>query len=702
MNQNMDRSIKVGLVLNGGVSYSIWMGGVTQEIDRARMSGCTHTAPASIPWQNIMRVVGMDLKVDVIAGTSAGGLNGAALATAIASGSALPTSIRELWLNKASLTGTTLLSEPATSPNNLSTRRNSILNGDYFFEQIRTLLEQVHKSGSTSKPTDSGEDVHLSITTTRLDPAPPDVTSGGPKNMLGVADHSQLYEFERKLVSRLRDEEFVDEIVTSDFLETGIDDIAGACRASASFPFAFASWQLSPKGPHHLDGGLLDNSPFDPVLKAIESHPRLDIGSRWIIYVTPEGGTAPLSPPDGWLKLPFTLFKLLRESDLASDQQSLKNFQRASSLGHIQPQQLILPRHDSPTTETLQSAALGLLPLYRVTRAREYAANYGGSANDFSIPLTNWLPGDVTPLRNTDAGDSWQWGNAVSRRIAMWISRDSRDPDSPLPNSFLKSIAMVERRLIALHRITVDCIRAESPAPLLTSPHSDLVYAELNALVTEWAGFRGLNTPEAWTRILATEVITRAVSWARQDPFPPFSLHTITPAREKLTANKLYAGHFANFGSFLAPSFRQHDWTWGRVDGAAALAQALLAKVKPDVLPEDLKIEMIDDLLAEICRLEGTTMSSLTAQGIAVSNKTTRQVTRAAITEGELDVKKLRNVVVEYLMSDPSIERISRGRIQRSAISSFLKVAWGGAFGHFLKDTPKSKLGSQPPNLGDS
>ena len=99
--------MRLALVLNGGVSLAVWMGGVTAEIDRMRRAAypaLMHGGgdPVLKRWEHLLERLRVRLIVDVIAGASAGGLNGAVLAAAIARGQPLP-ELRDVWLSVGSI-----------------------------------------------------------------------------------------------------------------------------------------------------------------------------------------------------------------------------------------------------------------------------------------------------------------------------------------------------------------------------------------------------------------------------------------------------------------------------------------------------------------------------------------------------------------------------------------------------------------------
>jgi predicted acylesterase/phospholipase RssA len=81
--------IRFAVVLNGGVSLAVWMGGVVREIDRV-------TKPKG-PYRRLLELLDVTARADVIAGTSAGGINGAALALSQANEKADVAVMRDVW-----------------------------------------------------------------------------------------------------------------------------------------------------------------------------------------------------------------------------------------------------------------------------------------------------------------------------------------------------------------------------------------------------------------------------------------------------------------------------------------------------------------------------------------------------------------------------------------------------------------------------
>jgi patatin-related protein len=299
--------LRLGVVMNGGSSLAVWMGGVATEIDRLRL--------AEGAYGPLLAMLKTEPVVDVISGTSAGAVNGAMLASAIACGTKLE-GLSNLWLEKGSFAN--LFRSPFQSD------PPSLLKGEEYF---RPALENAfgalipHKNGGTGE----GKDVYLAMTIGLLTPA----VTNLPAPSEGTAD----LDTEPKLTEEGIADDFGSVIPNSSHL--GIisfvrnrdkndwkdhhSDIAKrlalAARSSASFPFAFEASYL-PSGPddakgfnirehvnfshstYAVDGGTLMNKPFKPALTAIYKQPASGQVRRLLLYVCPDPGGAAPSPAD--------------------------------------------------------------------------------------------------------------------------------------------------------------------------------------------------------------------------------------------------------------------------------------------------------------------------------------------------------------------------------------------------------------------
>jgi predicted acylesterase/phospholipase RssA len=92
------QEIQLAVVLNGGVSLAVWMSGVTLELHHMRYRSAHHWST----FRELLDVLGATARIDVIAGTSAGGLNGAFLALGKVHHRDLAL-MRDLWAKSGSL-----------------------------------------------------------------------------------------------------------------------------------------------------------------------------------------------------------------------------------------------------------------------------------------------------------------------------------------------------------------------------------------------------------------------------------------------------------------------------------------------------------------------------------------------------------------------------------------------------------------------
>jgi patatin-like phospholipase len=125
--------LRIAVVMTGGVSLAVWMGGVTLELSRlVRAEDRTYL--------KLLRLTRSRPRVDVISGTSAGGLNGALLATALVRGATVA-GLRDLWLDLGALERLLRRARVADPP--------SLLRGDdCFLPEIRKAIGRLGGPGT--------------------------------------------------------------------------------------------------------------------------------------------------------------------------------------------------------------------------------------------------------------------------------------------------------------------------------------------------------------------------------------------------------------------------------------------------------------------------------------------------------------------------------------------------------------------------
>ncbi|HYO35946.1 MAG TPA: DUF3376 domain-containing protein [Geodermatophilus sp.] len=609
------RELRVALVLNGGVSLAVWMGGVTHELDLLRRASRVACGAAEddvggvaeydrdvfTAWVALCRDSDVgEVVVDVIAGTSAGGLNGTLLATAVARGVPLdpPGSgpgprLRDIWDTSARLEEGALLRSPGQEP-----ALASVLDGDFFRRQIEQVVAGIAGSGGRARP----GPMSLFVTATALGPAHRDYRDSFDRHF-DVADHRRLYCFRRTDEERVgygpgggpienwwhsgspggagRMSPLVDDF---DPVDAGAGvALATAARASASFPLAFEPVREGPDLARRrvlpsptvesagrrwlVDGGVLDNAPFQPVLDAISRRPATEPVRRLLVYVVPSrgvqapaldeagtagpGGTADADgavdhPP--WPAILGGAVGFPREGDVRADMEFaaelLSSGEATDVRPEVGPEALFREEVDAPT-----HAADGLFEQYRRARAvgglqdvRATLARAQESSGVVLAPSAGVRPAELCELdlpwappadpRAAFSASPWTWGLATAERVCRLMVRDlwGRDDVDPA------DIGVVNAALTRVEAVR-DAVAARLAADAATAP------GDARRLV-DWAAarFADLRVQEALTHCV--ERAARAYSNARRTVVTPDAvLHAglvVEVATQAFTAHQTF------------------------------------------------------------------------------------------------------------------------------------------------------------------
>ncbi len=279
------RELRIAPVMTGGSSLAVWMGGVTSELYSMIHSANAHSGVGEI-YGRLLRLSETQPVVDVITGTSAGGLNGSLLAMAIGT-NVDPQDfdkVRDTWMNAADL------DQLIRKPNEPDPP--SLLRGDeYFLKKIEEVLAG-WTSGRDWKRDEVGN-VDLVTTYTCVNP----VIARRRDDFA-----SQVDEYVYVGTLRFKPEDFRCEDIVS--------KIAIASRTSASIPGVFEpsflpSTESDAKaaqrpnfGPHQpanarghsrwaVDGGLVVNLPLTEALHRVFDQSATSSVRRVFLYVRP-------------------------------------------------------------------------------------------------------------------------------------------------------------------------------------------------------------------------------------------------------------------------------------------------------------------------------------------------------------------------------------------------------------------------------
>ncbi|MGO4394386.1 patatin-like protein [Variovorax sp. M-6] len=409
--------LRLALVLNGGVSLAVWMGGVSFELNRL----VRETHPV---YKGLLELTGTAARIDVISGTSAGGINGAALALAQVHDKSLY-GLRDIWLDTAGLDR--LMRDPDDP------QPASLLRGDDgFLPEIRRAFGDL--TGADPAAQDKAP-MLLSLTSTLLD--------GMSQKQLDdfgavIEDtvHRSLWRFERL------------EGEADDFERPRIvDQLAFAARATASFPVAFEPAHYDPQdevfSPHQplrarlspdqpitgqtllLDGGILDNRPFDAALEGIARLPAQGNTRRVLAYVVPDpAAEAERRVPDANNALPRPTLAQVAWRSLVSIPASqsisghMARLRAHNDEASSRWQRLVGAVRHVGAVQLMQSAA-AMLPAYRARRI--------DGVIDYLIAETE--AGLAAPHRDAPAGGATHV--AMRRATRQWLRSTWRSADLP-------------------------------------------------------------------------------------------------------------------------------------------------------------------------------------------------------------------------------------------------------------------------------
>ena len=322
------KELRLGLVCYGGSSLAIYMHGITKELNRllsastGRANGATAEAPTEAVYRELLDQLadggpdGTDLRVlvDVVAGTSAGGINGIFLGKAIA-GNRSQDSLRDVWFDRGDMDQLVIgprkiagVAIPWKAKVPFLLRRaikRSPLRGDdmsrWLHQALRDMDATPQAGGTSLLPPGHQLDLYVTITDfygyQRLIPLSRPQFAPDARHR-----HALTFRYESG--------------VTDDFTDNA--GLALAARTTSCFPgvfppvnpagFAqaigdsvqpvlercFRNYELSgadPNKTYFIDGGVLDNKPFGWAIDAIvHGHPAESEVDRRMLYIEPDPG----------------------------------------------------------------------------------------------------------------------------------------------------------------------------------------------------------------------------------------------------------------------------------------------------------------------------------------------------------------------------------------------------------------------------
>jgi patatin-related protein len=479
--------LRLALVLNGGVSLAIWMSGVVAEVDALRRcdapdasQGAGDAESSVAIYARLAEALGLRVRVDVIAGTSAGGLNGGMLAASVATGRPFA-GVKQLWMEVGDLKGLLRLGD-------VERGLPSLLKGEgVLYAQLLTRFADA-LGDPAPVPADVADDtarrVRLIVTGTDVAGVARQ-THDSFGGTLAIVDHRLRARF-----AHGGDAESAEvpagwaELVpaAADDRHATAEAMARAARTSASFPFAFEPSKLvltgddpaatSPLGRalvtrdgqnvadamrrdrrpapftrYAIDGGVLDNSPVGAVLETVTSLSSEMPVQRVVVFVVPyaDDPATPPEPAPAAGRVLGTVLNVPRDVAIADHLEEVeRDLARRAGDRTSYDELLSLPARQLadlagqlyPTFWQLRASTSlwTLVQRYRAQLADPPAVGVALPDRDATRRLVDlaaavqvaWLPArDAAPASlwaSVDDGADWRFGGAPATRVALRIT----------------------------------------------------------------------------------------------------------------------------------------------------------------------------------------------------------------------------------------------------------------------------------------
>ncbi|HEY0726902.1 MAG TPA: patatin-like protein, partial [Pyrinomonadaceae bacterium] len=251
------QEVRFAVVMYGGVSLAIYINGIAQELLRLVRSTAREQKPAFNGTERVYRKVSYLLAdetlsmddldrlanqgslpptrflVDILSGTSAGGINGIFLAKALANGQDME-QLKDLWITEGDIE--TLINDQRSveKPLSLQEPPTSLLNSERMYFKLLDAFDGMDKLTNSQKETDTSpfvDELDLFVTSTDLQ---------GVVLPIRLSDDLVYERRHRNVMHFVYSERSVSgEDTRNDFFTSYNPFLAFAARCTSSFPFAF-------------------------------------------------------------------------------------------------------------------------------------------------------------------------------------------------------------------------------------------------------------------------------------------------------------------------------------------------------------------------------------------------------------------------------------------------------------------------------
>ncbi len=289
MSAEKSRETRIGLVMYGGVSLAVYINGVSQEF--------YHAVQGNGVYRLIKELTDSEIVLDIISGSSAGGINGIMLSYALANDKDF-TRCADLWRNSADIRR--LLRTTSTTADPV----RSVLDSEGYYqtelENAFRMLESTAAHGESPSPL---KELDLFVTGTDIDGRTyQHVDDAG--HIIEVKDHRAVFQLKYREGRKSNfDSKSNPAVITA---------LSKLARITSCFPGAFSPvfvshsategkspdrmsanellqyWGALPRAAYLIDGGVIDNKPFSHTIHEIFFRTAERKVDRKLYYVEPD------------------------------------------------------------------------------------------------------------------------------------------------------------------------------------------------------------------------------------------------------------------------------------------------------------------------------------------------------------------------------------------------------------------------------
>ena len=290
------RETRLGLVVYGGVSLAIYINGVAHELFRAHRGRGVYKL--------LKRLLDSEIVVDIISGTSAGGINGLLLAYALTNEREF-SDCAQLWREQGALSKLLRLIDDDVNTASLLNTKNYYL--PHLERAFRTMDAIAPEIRSQERPS-ACDELDLFVTGTSFDGELSTAVDATGRR-IDIKTHRSVFHLKHRAGRKTPFAFPLSASERTDDDDARVEALAQLSTITSCFPVAFEPVHVAPNpsNPHaqrvykwlkewgslegetwFLDGGVLDNKPFSYTVQAIFNRTAVRPVDRMLLYVEPD------------------------------------------------------------------------------------------------------------------------------------------------------------------------------------------------------------------------------------------------------------------------------------------------------------------------------------------------------------------------------------------------------------------------------